>query len=153
MMDNTMQNQKGLTVIELMAVVAIISILSVIALSVYGDFVVRSKVGEGLAFASEAKTSVSDYYYTNRTMPQDNTQAGLPDGDEYDEYNFIRRLEISSQPAAGTITITFKIPGTKADNKLLQLVPSTTDGTILWDCIPAATDGLETNHVPPNCRG
>ena len=149
-----MQNNKGFTVIELMAIVAIVSILSVIALAVYGDFVVRGKVSEGLVFAAEAKTSVNDYYYTNNsTMPQNNNQAGLQDKDDYNAYDYIRRLEITSQPVDGTITITFKIPGTKADNKLLQLVPTTIDGTLVWNCIAPDTNGINSSQVPPNCRG
>lgn len=153
-MDNAMHKDNGFTIIELMAIVAIISILSVLALSVYSSYVVRSKVSEGLAFAAEAKTSVSEYYYTNRVMPQNNSQAGLPAADTYDGYEFIRRLELSSDPIEGTVVITFKIPGTRADNKMLQLVPATTaNDEITWTCIPPAVDGMGPNEVPPNCRG
>ena len=51
-----MTSHKGFTLIELMAVVAILSILAVIALGAYSDYVVRSKVTEGLAFAAEANS-------------------------------------------------------------------------------------------------
>ncbi len=71
-----MKQNKGFTVIELMAVVAIISILAVLALGAYQDYVVRSKVSEGLAFAAEAKTSVSEYYATNRDMPAEQRCCG-----------------------------------------------------------------------------
>ena len=152
-MENTKNRNKGFTVIELMAVVAIVSILAVIALTAYSDYVVRSKVSEGLAFASEAKTSVSDYYYTNRVMPPNNQAAGLPDPDSYDQYNFLSKLEITSAPQEGTISITIKIPGSKADNKILQLVPSTLKGEIFWECLPAQVDGLDANYAPANCRG
>ncbi len=148
-----MHNNKGFTVIELMAVVAILSILSVVALAVYGDYIVRSKVSEGMAFAAEARTSVSEYFYDTRSMPQNNSQAGLPDADQYDKHDWVRRLEISSLPEPGTITITFKIPGSKANNKLLQLIPSTMNGIVFWECIPPAVDGIDVNQVPPNCRG
>jgi type IV pilus assembly protein PilA len=148
-----MNQNKGFTVIELMAIVAIVSILSVIALSVYGDYIVRSKVSEGISFAAEAKTSVSSYYYDQRDMPEDNRQAGLPGKDQYDKHQFVRRLEITTQPRPGTITITFKISGSKADNKLLQLIPDTSGDVVRWDCISPATNGIDRNQVPPNCRG
>ena len=49
-----------------MVVVAIVSILAVIALPAYVDYVNRSKVSEGLAFVSEAKTTVAEYYHSFR---------------------------------------------------------------------------------------
>jgi len=152
-MDNAMKNNKGFTVIELMAVVAIVSILAVVALAAYSDYAVRSKVAEAMGFAAEAKTKVSEYYYNNQEMPRNNLQAGLPAPGEYDRFDYLSRLELSTSDPLGTITITFKLPGTKADNKLLQLVPSTTDGIVYWRCSPPAEDGIDVNQVPPNCRG
>jgi len=148
-----MTKQAGFTVIELMAVVAIVSILAVLALAAYSDYVVRSKVAEAMGFAAEAKTSVSEYYYNQKKMPINNTQAGLSDPDAYDKYDYIRRLELSSSAPYGTITITFKLLGSKADNKQLQLIPSTMDGVVSWRCLPPAVNGIDVNQVPPNCRG
>ena len=55
-----MKNSEGFTLIELMAVVAILSILAVIALGAYTDYVVRSKVSEGLAFAADGTLYAAD---------------------------------------------------------------------------------------------
>jgi type IV pilus assembly protein PilA len=153
--DNAMNQHKGFTLIELMAVISIVSILAAIALAAYADYIARSKVSEGLAFASEAKTSVSEYFYTQREWPVDNGAAGLPTVAEYElsSHNFLHYIEITSTPKQGSITIKFNIPGSKADNKLLQLIPSTADGLISWTCSPSAVDGISVNMVPPNCRG
>jgi type IV pilus assembly protein PilA len=151
-----MKRDKGFTLIELMAVVAILSILSVIALAAYADYIIRSKVGEGLSFASEAKTSVSEYYYSTRTWPDDNGDAGLPTIAQYETSSFdhLHYIEITSTPKPGSITIRFKIPGTKADNKELQLVPNTADGIVSWTCFPPDNDdAIAINQVPPKCRG
>jgi len=148
-----MNYRKGFTVIELMAVVAIVSILVVVALAAYSDYVVRDKVAEAMGFAAEARTKVSEYYYNNQEMPQSNFEAGLAAPAEYDKYDYVRRLELSTNDPYGIITITFKLPGTKADNKLLQLIPSTTDGVIYWRCSPPNADGIDANQVPPSCRG
>lgn len=60
-MKRNRQTQYGFTLIELMIVVAIIGILASIALPAYQDYIVRSRVIEGLKLASSAKlTVVSD---------------------------------------------------------------------------------------------
>ena len=148
-----MIDRKGFTVIELMAVVAIVSILAVVALAAYSDYAVRNNVAEAMGFAAAAQTKVSEYYYNNKDMPLNNSEAGLPAPAEYDKYEYIRRLELSTGDPYGIITITFKLPGTKADHKSLQLTPTTTDGVIYWRCSPPIYNGIDINQVPPNCRG
>ena len=147
-----MNNSKGFTLVELMAVVAIVSILATIALSAYTDYVIRSKVSEGMNFLAEAKTSVSEYYYTTKILPTTNQQAGLPTIDDYDQHKYIRRLELTTA-TPGVITVTFKLPGTSSDGKQLQLTPLTRDGLINWECLPPDDTGISRSRVPPNCRG
>jgi type IV pilus assembly protein PilA len=141
-----------------MVVVAIVSILAVIAIPVYIDYVIRSKTSEGMVFAAEAKTSVSEYYYSNsRQMPLNNLVAGLPSPDLYDkDEGFIKRLELSSSSSGqlGVINVTFKIPGSTADGKILQLIPATVNGLISWTCeSPTDGTGVPINQAPPSCRG
>ncbi|MBK6509151.1 MAG: pilin [Haliea sp.] len=153
-MKAAIDTQNGFTLIELMAVVAIVSILSMVAMATYADYVTRSKVGEGLVFASEAKTSVTEYYYNNQKWPKNNSQAGLPAADSYDQnFEYIKSLEVATSEPYGVITITFKLTGTKADNKQLQLIPNTKDTVVYWSCKPPRENGIDTTQVPPNCRG
>ena len=54
-------NVSGMTLIELMIVVAIIGILAAVALPAYQDYTTRAKVTEGLSLANTLKTMVSEY--------------------------------------------------------------------------------------------
>lgn len=148
-----MQRNQGFTIIELMAVVSIVSILAVLALSAYTDYTIRAKVSEGMNFASEAKTSVSEYFYSVGRMPASNGSAGLVDPNTYNQFEFLESLEIRTTPTAGSIAITFSLPGTNADGKELWLVPRTEDRLIYWNCYPPERNGIGRNQAPPNCRG
>jgi type IV pilus assembly protein PilA len=151
--DGRVNCNKGFTVIELMAVVAIVSILALVAIASYADFMTRGKVSEAMVFAAEAKIAVAAYYDKTRKLPKSNHQAGLPDPDSYDRYDYIRKLELSTTDPLGVVTITFKIPGNNADNKELQLIPTTREGRVTWTCLPSRENGIDVNQVPPNCRG
>ena len=52
----------GFTIIELMIAVAIIGILSALAVPAYQNYTIRAKVTEGLAYMSQYKTDVMEYY-------------------------------------------------------------------------------------------
>ena len=154
-MQEQRSQQKGFTIIELMVVIAIISILATIALSAYSNFMIRSKVAEGLGFATEAKTAVTSYYAGNNNFPTDNDAAGLSLPNSYDRFTFISKLEVNesaTDPSTGIITVSIKVPGLGTDNRL-QLVPTTVGGVLTWECRPAPANGIASVRVPPNCRG
>lgn len=151
--------QRGFTVVELMIIVTIISILAVIAMPAYLEYATRSKVGEAMGFLAEAKTSVTESFYSNGNQwPEDNFEAGLPEADSYAVYEFIDRLVVSAMPVGGvltsaTITVTLDLPNTPAHMKLLQLVPSTNaNQEIIWTCAPADSNGVDARFLPASCR-
>ncbi len=54
------KRQKGLTLIELMIVIAVIGILGALALPAYQDYTIRAKVSELLLAANGCKTAVNE---------------------------------------------------------------------------------------------
>ena len=152
--DTRLGSDKGFTLIELMVVIAVVSILAVIALPAYLNYVTRSKVSEAMVFVSEAKTAVSEGFYSTRKIPTSNELAGLPYATSYNKHDYISKLEIMSvNPAPGTVVVTIKIPGSKAHEKVLQLIPSTADPVMTWRCrSPTDGTGVPLNQAPANCR-
>lgn len=140
--------QQGFTLIELMIVVAIIGILAAIAIPAYQDYTKRAHVSEGLQLAGAAKTGVAEYYSSNGVWPNSNASAGLADSPSG---NAVSSVVVGT---SGVITITYNEK--VAEDAAITLTPDPASGSIKWTCAeasPAATNPMETNWLPSNCRG
>lgn len=140
--------QQGFTLIELMIVVAIIGILAAIAIPAYQDYTVRAKMSEALAAASPAKTSVSEFFTAEGSMPADQAAAGF-------ESN-INSKYVQSVTYDGTtnlITVTVADLGPiAAGTSVISLSPTTTGvAGVDWSC-NAAAGFTDTKYLPATCR-
>ena len=144
----TQQNQKGFTLIELMIVVAIIGILAAVALPAYQDYTKRAHVSEGINLAAAAKGAVTEYYVSEGDWPTTNALAGLPAATDI-KGNAVTQVAVG---ADGVITITYN--SKVEDGTTLAFTPNiaTAGGSITWECAAGATNPVDANYLPANCR-
>jgi type IV pilus assembly protein PilA len=136
--------QKGFTLIELMIVVAIVGILAAIALPAYQDYIIRSKMSEGVAAAAACKTSVSEFVSTKNAWPASTSAAGCSTlATQY--------VASTSVGASGVISVTTIGTGAKPIECTLILTPTTPGLPDITSWIGSST-GCDAKYVPSNFR-
>ena len=146
-----MKLQKGFTLIELMIVIAIIGILAAIAIPAYQDYIVRSKISEGLNMAGAAKLAVAETYDSTGSFPDANGDAGLPQPGSITG-SYVTSITVVSNVI--DILYNNSVGGNPtANGGTLTLTATATAGSTTWLCegdLGAVT--ISNKYLPANCR-
>ncbi|MBA2657946.1 MAG: pilin [Tatlockia sp.] len=134
-------NQKGLTLIELMIVIAVLGILLTLAVPAYRDHAVRARVSEGLSLAETAKLAVAETTMVNQTLPTSSAETGYQSPAATAN---VKSIKIGS---GGVITIIYT---ELAGNGSLTIVPTLqAGGELTWGCKGGT---LAQQYRPSTCR-
>ena len=107
----TRSAQKGLTIIELMIVVAIIGILASVAVPAYRDYSVRGKVREAANLANPVRTALGIACSKGDLSGADNRSLGLSQPSAYSG-DYTRSIAaVGLGTTEGTVTITLDAIG------------------------------------------
>lgn len=159
-----MHKFSGFTLIELMIVVAIMGILATLAVPTFQERVIRAQVNEAISLSEFAKDGVASYFRTNKHMPRNNAEAGLPPSDKIIG-NYVTSLEVVD----GAIHVTLgNRVNRHASGKVFTIRPSVVTAypqvPISWNCgvaePPASMKhfgenrtNLSSPYLPVDCRG
>jgi type IV pilus assembly protein PilA len=138
----------GFTLIELMIVVAIIAIILTLALPVYTNYSIRAKIGEGLALAAAAKTTVAATCIESPLLTDlNNNKVGYVSS----ESEWVESITASASCTQPVITIVTKntgAPSPPPEFTLTGTIGSSTS-SVTWVCASTNTP----NHLlPAACR-
>jgi type IV pilus assembly protein PilA len=160
--------QKGFTLIELMIVVAIVAILAAIAMPAYQNYVIRTKVTEGISAAIPVKTAVAEGFESNGMAGLASVGGQYPTGNVFTSSKYVREINVDSNDGHLNIVLRANAANgmpTTLDGSSITLTPNISItantfvlptpgavGAVDWACASATTTtavGRGMTAAPP----
>ncbi|MCB1737553.1 MAG: pilin [Gammaproteobacteria bacterium] len=147
------RTQSGFTLIELMIVVAIIGILAAVAVPQYQNYVIRSKITEGIVLLTSPKIALSEYYISVGSMPTNAAVGGFDDiasvgGGADDVLTSITYSRSTADIAVLSGTVSSLVGGNVAGTEVITLTATGGSDGITFVC----ESTLDAKYVPSTCR-
>lgn len=147
------RTQSGFTLIELMIVVAIIGILAAVAVPQYQNYVIRSKITEGIVLLTSPKIALSEYYISVGNMPSTAALGGFDDiasvgGGADDVLTSISYSRSTADIAVLSGTVSSAVGGNVAGTEVITLTATGGSDGITFAC----ESTLDAKYVPSTCR-
>jgi len=147
-----MNKQKGFTLIELMAVVAIIGILATISLPVFNHYIEKSKAAAGLASLGTFKNDVAVCF-----MHEDDFDACNSDEEGIHEetsgINWVEYVEVEEGVIIAELTASNHFEN--QENVTISLVPTASpeDAAMNWTVYCSDYNEVAGTHLIDTCEG
>ena len=153
MVGKNTRSSRGFTLIELMIVIAIIALLVSLAVPAYQNYIIRSKVAEGLSVAASAKLAIEETCQSDASI---DIQTGT--GYQFQASEFVSSVSFLGNCNIMVIAIRTQNTGADVDPTMWLFRRSQLGGNQLffggsaqslsWQCF----GWPNASHLPANCR-
>lgn len=126
-----------------LVIIAMIGIMAAVAIPAYQGYVAKAQLTQAIGLARSATTSVENYYYKTKSVPDNLEKAGfvLPPTATYVQ-------DLSVDPENAVVTLTLAISAHQG--KTIEFVPTLDKKKrIHWQC---SSKNLTSALLPPDCR-
>lgn len=138
---------KGITLIETIIMLAMVIIVLTVALPIYSNFIVRTRVTEVLSIGESAKTIISEIC---RSEPDGTILAKASAAFPFEKSEYLDSIDISGFCSAPVITLAMQNSGASIDPVLRltgEKIPDS--GGFFWTCAVVSEPNILT---PDYCK-
>lgn len=148
---HTHKNFKGFSLIELMVVIAIIGIIGAIAMPAYQQYVIRSRVTNGMHLLETYKVPIAESYTLRGTMPQNTSEFTDPKPKLNPDY--MDKIDLVYAADSLQIRLWFKDMD-EASDKNITLYATLSGDDLEFTCTTSGTSSerLDTKFLPSSCK-